>query len=149
VILCDIINIGLLKRMSELFCTKCAWDIKWDINGKFGNGIRSRPFYSAVRDDPAPEGWRSDLWGLIHYGYVSAAHGVPTGWIAAGNAIGGGVQGADDNLAIAVGIGLYQDVGMSVTTTSLRRAILSNLSGWRRHPADRAVIPPLKPMWRP
>jgi len=147
-IVCDAINAGILKRMSELFCTKCAWDIKWDINQFFGGGVRAKPFWHAVRDDPAPESFRSDLWGLMHYGYVSRAHGVPVGWIALGNQIGGGVQGPDDNLAIAMGVHLWEAWGRNVNAANLKTEILANMGKFRGMVAENAVRPPLATWFR-
>ena len=89
----DIVNIFRADATkTELVGERKPWDIKHDINLIFTR--RDVPFWTAVRDDPRPETFRSDLWGLIHYSYIGRAHGIPEGFLRIGNWVAGGVQGA-------------------------------------------------------
>jgi hypothetical protein len=91
----------------------------------------NKPFFHAVRDDPAPESLRSDLWGLVHYSYVLKAHQFPVEWILLGNLIAGGVQGGDDDLAVDVGLRLWNDHRDGVTQQDVAGAMLRNMAGFR------------------
>ncbi len=75
-------------------------------------------FWTAVREDPAPEVFRSDLWGLIHYGYVGRAHGIEEWMLRTGNRWFGGVQGDDDDLALEIGMRLWRNVGYALTRSA-------------------------------
>jgi len=114
------------------------WDIKHDIERLWGHGAS---FWSAVRDDPAPETFRADLWGLIHYGYLGRAHGISPWALRTGNYVAGGVQGDDDNYAVEIGMDMWQEYGRDITYDRLRYAVLQTIGTFRQW--SDAVKPPL------
>ena len=98
-------------------------------------------FWTAVRDDPAPESFRVDLLSMIHYGYIGRAHGIGSVDLRVGNAWFGGVQGNDDNFALELGMDMWRVYGHDMTYDNLRRSVLPTLRTFRRF--GDALKPPL------
>ena len=131
-------NINIWIRWAQLVREGGPWDIKHDIEKLWGH---SALFWTAVRDDPAPESFRVDLLGLIHYGYVGRAHGIGSVDLRVGNAWFGGVQGDDDNFALELGMDMWRVYGHDMTYDNLRHSVLSTLRTFRRF--GDALKPPL------
>jgi hypothetical protein len=125
-------------------CPGCDWDYKVKDNHKYGD---DKMFWVAVRDDPAPEVFRSDLFGNIYYGYVGRAIGITQQelWIGA-ESIAGGKNSESDRDAIRVGFNLWDSAGNTVTGSDLRRKILRNLWRFQNNLEDTGVRKPLAPI---
>lgn len=136
------LDAGVVVRWIQLVKPGGDWDIKYTIADR-ENGGRS-PFWTAVRDDPAPESLRTDLWGLVHYAYVGRAHRFSELDLRVGNWCCGGKQGDDDNFAMDLGFRLWNEHPMSLTAEQLRQAIRHAMPQFRRFSTD-AVKIPLKP----
>ena len=122
-------NVAIYTRFRDLVCERCVWDVKHEIETRIGG--KDAPFWAAVRDDPAPESFRSDLYGLIHYGYVGRAHGIGANQLRFGNTTWGGTQGRDDDLAMELGMDLWETYGRSISATRVRLAVLQYLPKFR------------------
>jgi hypothetical protein len=141
------VALTLLKAtFFNLVCGKCKWDYKWDLNDKFGDGKR---FWVAVRDDPAPEVFRSDLFGNIFYAYVGRAVGISEPELYWGAEVFGGKNSESDRDAIRLGWRLWNDYGMRVTADRLRYAIRDNMWQFQNNLDDNGVRKPLQPILKP
>jgi RHS repeat-associated protein len=137
---CGPCNIKNAARFAELVKERGPWDIKHQINVNVTG--RDRVFWTAVRDDPAPETLRSDLWGLIHYGYVARAHGFGSIAIRVGNWCCGGQQSDADNHAIDIGMDLWDTYRFNASAALVRRAVLKEMHWFRW--SGNAVVTPLR-----
>jgi len=86
------------------------------LNPRYGHG---KEFWTAVRDDPAPEVLRSDVWGNIYYGYVGRAVSISEQelWVAQKLPFGGKSDGVDDE-AVHLGFRLWDKYGMDISETA-------------------------------
>jgi hypothetical protein len=116
-----------------------VWDYKIPMKGWFHapNG-----FWIAVRDDPAPEVLRWDVWGNIHYAYVGRSIGISEWALWIGQRNLGGINDDTDDQSVRLGFELWRRYGFNLTDTRVRWAVRNAMPRFREG-RDNGVRTPL------
>lgn len=117
-----------------------VWDHKPILNEKYtlmGTpprpfGTMGRAFHFPIRGDLFNE-YYYDVWSNIHYGYIGTKCGFDENTLQGGAA--SGFPGAGDNdegdvISIKIGIDLWRNFGLNITTDVLRKSIISKAADY-------------------
>ena len=110
-----------------------VWDHKPKLRDMLGLYQEQQDFYFPIEGDTEYE-YFYDIWSNIHYGYVGMAAGFEAETLQAGAAVAGWAGRNDeyDVLSIQIGIDLWEEYGLALTSEQVRDAILANRDEYRR-----------------